>query len=81
MPPAGHTPQESGWDQTDVTPPNHCNVQSDTHTSLEDDSAHPDSAPMPATANTPASPCPSDAHTTNEHEADLCPSEGVTDML
>lgn len=81
VPPAGHAPQENGPDQTDTTPDLQHHVDSDAHSSLEGGSAHPDSPPIPATADTPASLSPPDAHAANEHTADLCPSGGATDVL
>lgn len=81
-PSAGHTPLESEPDQTDATSPKiQSHVDSDTHPSFEGGYVHLDSPPISATADTPASPRPADAHTVNEDAADLCPSEGATDVL
>lgn len=80
-PPAGHDPQESEPDQTDATPPHQQPHVDDANSSLEAGSAHPDSSPTPATADTPASPRPPEVHAADEHAADLCPLEGATDVL
>lgn len=70
-----HAPQEIGPDLTQR------DVDSDTHSSLEDGLAQPDSPPTPEPCDTPASPRLLDAHTVDEHAADLCPLEGAADVL
>lgn len=80
-PPAGHAPQESGPDQTDAVHAPAMPPHLPRHIGSETHCTPPDPLLTTPTADTPASPCPTDGHTAGERATDLYPSEGATAVL